>query len=134
MKLSASQAAKEAGVSVPTISRAIKSGKISAQKTESGGYLIDPAELFRVFPPVTSETPRKGDALGTETPNESGVLQVEVKLLREALERERAMLEDVRTDRDHWREQAERATRLLAPPVTAERPRRSWWPFRRSND
>lgn len=51
MKLTLGQAAKEAGVSKPSLSAAIKNGRLSAHKNESGSYEIDPAELFRVYPP-----------------------------------------------------------------------------------
>ena len=33
-----------------TLSRAIKRGALSANRTETGSYLIDPAELERVYP------------------------------------------------------------------------------------
>jgi excisionase family DNA binding protein len=49
--LSLRDAAEQAGVGKSTIWRAIKSGRMSATRTEEGGYLIDPAELFRVFQP-----------------------------------------------------------------------------------
>ena len=56
MKFSLGQAAKETGLDKSTISRAIKSGRISAQRKDGGGgYEIDPAELFRVFPPAPKE-------------------------------------------------------------------------------
>ena len=45
------QAAQEAGTSKSTILRAIQSGRLSATRTDEGGYSIDPAELFRVYPP-----------------------------------------------------------------------------------
>ena len=56
MHLSLGQAAKETGMDKSTISRAIKSGKLSATRKENGGYEIDPAELFRVFAPASKET------------------------------------------------------------------------------
>jgi predicted site-specific integrase-resolvase len=43
-------AAKATGKSRATIQRAIKNGKISARKNESGQYEIDPAEILRVYP------------------------------------------------------------------------------------
>jgi hypothetical protein len=56
MKFSLGQATKETGLDKSTISRAIKSGRLSAQRKDgSGGYEIDPAELFRVFPPASKE-------------------------------------------------------------------------------
>src|SRR3954463_6797544 len=50
--LSASGAARLTGVDKSTITRAVKDGKLSARKDESGRLLIEPAELFRVFDPV----------------------------------------------------------------------------------
>src|SRR5215217_5907634 len=55
MHLSLGQAAKETGMDKSTISRAIKSGKLSATRQENGGYAIDPAELFRVFAPASKD-------------------------------------------------------------------------------
>ena len=88
MKLSAKQAAKEVGKSTPTITRAIKSGRISASKNEIGGYEIEPSELFRVFDPVTVEKGNvKGEMLKDATPNETSMLTREVELLREQIQR-----------------------------------------------
>lgn len=94
MKLSASGAAKAVGKSIPTITRAIKKGKLSAGKLESGGYEIEPSELFRVWPATTSEMVTKTNVLEDDIPNKCNVLQAEVDALREkiqavALERER---------------------------------------------
>jgi len=55
MKYSLSEAAKATGKNKTTIQRAIKSGKISATKGDSGSYEIDPAELHRVFPPAAAQ-------------------------------------------------------------------------------
>lgn len=69
MKLSANEASKRTGKSIPTITRAIKSAKISAEKSDSGGYLIDPSELFRVFPPLTRSNAETLTILDSETPS-----------------------------------------------------------------
>lgn len=50
MQYSANQAAELTGKNVATITRAIKSGKLSATKDQSGTWKIDGAELSRVFP------------------------------------------------------------------------------------
>ena len=125
MKLSAKQAAKEVGKSTPTITRAIKSGRISASKNESGGYEIEPAELFRVFDPVTGEKGNvKGEMLKDATPNETSMLTREVEVLRQQIElmdemnaRERSMLErqieDLRSERDNWQSAQTEAIKLL---------------------
>ncbi len=56
MKYSLSEAAKATGKNKSTIQRAIKSGKISALKGETGAYQIDPSELHRIFPVATSSS------------------------------------------------------------------------------
>jgi excisionase family DNA binding protein len=48
--LSLAEAAARVGKSKPTLQRAIKGGRLSATRDESGAYLIDPAELARVYP------------------------------------------------------------------------------------
>lgn len=93
MSYSLKQAAEASGRTKPTILRAIKANKISAQKDVHGQWQIDPAELHRVYP-KTSELER-------ETVNDNNALEREVALLRE-------VIADLREDRDRWRVQAER--------------------------
>jgi hypothetical protein len=104
--LSATQASKAVGKSVPTVTRAIKSGKLSAEKRDGGGYDIDPSELFRVWPAVSNVSDATPNVLERETPNETSVLKREVDLLRE-------MLDETKADRDEWKEQAKRVTLLV---------------------
>ena len=131
MKYSAGQAAKATGKSIPTITRAIKKGVISASSKSGGGYEIDPAELHRVFPAVTLVSDVTVSELRHETPIIPNMLQEKVKMLEEALA-------DARDDRDHWRQQAERLAMALPAPAPSEASRaggkRSWWPWSWSND
>jgi hypothetical protein len=53
--LSLRAAAQEAGTSKSTILRATQSGRLSAPSTGDGGYAIDSAELFRVYPPKAKD-------------------------------------------------------------------------------
>lgn len=62
MKYSLSEAAKATGKNKTTIQRAIKNGKISASKGESGAYEIDPSELHRVFQPAAQRIAERGNA------------------------------------------------------------------------
>lgn len=122
MKYTAGQAATATGVSKATITRALKNGKISGQKDESGARNIDPAELHRVFPPVSvnqnSTRIMQQSATPDKTPDFSA-LERENQMLREALT-------DARQERDRWHEIADRLS--IAPPPS---PRRSWWPWAR---
>lgn len=90
IKLSLNKAAKEAGVAKATLLEALKSGRVSASKSEKGHWEIDPSELFRVFPKTGSEnlqepipTPHGNHAKTSQT----GALEVEVKMLRAQIER-----------------------------------------------
>ena len=141
MKLSASQAAKQTGKSIPTITRAIKSGKLSAEKQESGGFLIEASELFRVFPAVTANSNDTPDTLGIETPTNNNALEVEVKMLRERLTDRQSEIDHLRGLLDAEATERRKLTMMLtdergraAAPATADKPKRSWWPFSRQND
>jgi hypothetical protein len=58
--LSLREAAEQAGTSKVDIWRAIQEGTLPAQRTDDGGFAIDPAELFRVFERQRSEQPPTG--------------------------------------------------------------------------
>jgi hypothetical protein len=101
-------AAHLAGKDRSTILRAIKSGVLTATKTELGRLLIDPAELERVYG-MLQPAPVDGEALPEHAPDGTGAAVREVKLLREMLERERAHHEEVHgtyeRDRRAWEEE-----------------------------
>jgi hypothetical protein len=86
-------AQKATDVSKSTLSRAIKSGRISATKNDDGSYEIDPAERRRVYPPVQERNPsdnqlQEQDAT-PKTHDETVGLRRELELLREERDRER---------------------------------------------
>jgi hypothetical protein len=105
VQLTLSQAAKEAGISKSTLSKALSTGRVSGQRQEDGSFRIDPSELFRVFP---KRTPERG--LGTkpvtvreqqETSGEQGgaeplMLRLKVQLLEDQLARERTLRDQER--------------------------------------
>jgi len=136
------EAAKATGVSKTTLFKALKSGKISYVNKTSSGYEIDPSELHRVFPLITSKSlPDNNEKNGKE---QSGTVdnikgnsssQAEIDLLKQVLEHERKNFErdrerlqrdnenianllknqisDLQKDRDQWRQQAQQVTYLL---------------------
>ena len=120
-------AAKATGKSKPTIQRAIKSGKISAKKNENGSYAIDPSELHRVFPPVSSNSNDTGTVKQSESYNSYGMLQREIELLREQLDRERDTVADLRRRLDaesEERRSANEECRKLTMMLTDMRPKK----------
>jgi len=123
MSYTLGMAAKATGKSKTTIQRAIAKGSISAHKEKNGRYSIDPSELHRVFPMVSTDTVAQPSQMDTARPPDDTPLQVKVEVLEAMLEREREALTEMRSDRDAWKQQA---TALLGAP---ESKRRRWWPF-----
>ena len=155
--LSLSAAAKEAGKSKSVLSNAIKQGRLSAGRDETGSYRIDPAELFRVYPrtgkngvqePVLerNSTPPWTPPRTAEEPDPRREIQdlrerlVRAETLNEVHAQERDQLrrhiEDLR-DRADRAERAERKEDQLQPLLTDQRekaaqtPRRGLWGFLR---
>lgn len=115
--LSATQAAKAVGKSVPTITRAIKSGKLSARKRDGGGYEVEPSELFRVWDAVTVKDNAPPPMLERETPIKDNVLQAKLEVMDERLSDAQATIKDLRDRLDA--ESAER--RNLTAQITDQR-------------
>lgn len=141
MQYTAGQAAQATGKNIATITRAIKSGKISAQKDASGAWRIDASELHRVFPLNTQDlrkTRMQSDTrpVQEQSKSQTTALEQELAALRERVAAQSELLEeragqilDIKEDRDRWRQQA---VNLLADSRSSipirEKPRR-WWPF-----
>jgi hypothetical protein len=123
--LSLSEAATAVGLAKSTIWRAIKSGRISANKADTGNYQVAPAELFRVFPAMEKTAATKQDAIAADAAEQAAraaaALDAQIVALKDVNALLREQLNDTRTDRDAWRQQAEANQRLLA----GARPRRS---------
>lgn len=109
MPLSLSAAARQVGKSKTTLTRAIKSGRVSAERHEDGTYTIDPAELARVYGLRPDTRPEHGALRAPpETPLrvERDALAVRVEMLEAMLRREQEAVADLKEDRDRWRLQA----------------------------
>lgn len=115
-KVSLNQAAKDTGVSLPTLSRWRKKGRISAEKTDGGGYLIDTSEYDRIRE-MQQQSPHMkhyehSKVLEIATQNETKVLQVEIQFLRE-------QVDGLKIERDDWKKQAQ--TLLLQAPPSSKK-------------
>jgi hypothetical protein len=105
------------------LTRAIKSGRLSASRRDDGGYLINVAELERVFPLATAAA--TADVAHHATPDATAaIFEAQIAglrevgdLLRRQLDDRDRQLDDVREDRDRWRAAFENTQRLLPVPV-----------------
>src|SRR3546814_16629845 len=85
--------------------KAIKTGRVSAEKSDNGEWRIEPVELFRVWPPVNGvKQPLQPNITDSDTPG----LQAENRLLRE-------QVAEMRDERNAYREHAQR------PALTEQR-------------
>lgn len=116
--LTLGEAAKQTGKSKATLSRAIKNGRISAQKQDDGSFSIEPSELFRVYKPMNDETlatPKNTVSETTRNPTatpekdiEIATLKAELQAAQDKIDDLKSLADDIRQDREEWRKQANR--------------------------
>jgi uncharacterized coiled-coil protein SlyX len=138
-----SEAAKACSRGKTTLLRMIKSGRLSAARDPvTGGWLLEPAELHRLYPPARHDTvisayqsaPRIAEL---EVRIEAAETRIRDK--DDLIAAHRAEIDDLRQQRDRAQEALtaaqERIAALLTdqrtPPPAAIPARRSWWPWRR---
>lgn len=134
MSYTLSDAAKATGKSKMTLQRAIKKGTLSARRLEDGSYAIDPAELHRVFPPVTASDTDTGNQPAPVIPSYNDLLQFKLATLTEQLatleaerERERQAAQDTIADLRRRLDAEAEERRRLTLMLTDQRPKLSWW-------
>jgi hypothetical protein len=106
--LTLGQAAKATGKNKTTILRAVRDGRVSANRDEVGQYAIEPAELFRQFPPATDDGVAQPEAQASDaTPRNPGDLidatpDAGYRLLAEELRRQ---IDELKVERERERQQ-----------------------------
>ena len=132
MYFTLNQAAKECGKSAGTLSKAVKSGRLSvSEKAEDGSFKIDPAELFRVFP-RKQETPENEQL---ETPEKIRATPLEMELLKQMNTQQAETISDLRKRLDDERDERQRLSIMMLEhqqkpsevKVTPTVKRRRWW-------
>jgi hypothetical protein len=98
-------AAQATGLNRSTIVRAIKSGRISGARDQSGAWAVEAVELHRVFPPASA----KPEPVHRDAHTDSLVFEL------------RAQLAEMRAQRDTWQGIAERLA-LSAPKPPEPKP------------
>lgn len=110
-------AAKATGKTKTAIAESIKKGRISATKDDFGRYQIDPSELHRVYPPLSEADRHEDQQDGRDKTQELTikikVLEAQIQAIAELKAQIVAERDDLRTDRDHWREEATQVRRIL---------------------
>jgi len=106
-KLSLGEAARVSGLSKPTISKYLKTGRISGQQREDSVWEIDQSEIVRLMASRDKDAPQRGKVPPTKAAEQAApeaqesALEVELRLTRqmleEAREREAKALEQLAT-------------------------------------
>ena len=111
MSFDLSSAAAATGVAKSSVLRAIKAGRISAQRDDNGRWHVEPVELFKIFPPLPPTQPAT---------HQHGVPERVTQLLEAQLAELKTALADMRQDRDRWIAEAadwkRQAQNPLPPP------------------
>ena len=128
--ISLNEASARSGRAKSTISKALKSGKLSyvSKDPQSGAYEIDPAEVDRVFP--RKQGTAKSDQLETpRNPTENSILQIKLQAMEQRFEDAEKTIEDLRTRLDKSESARERQDMLLADMRKAPEPapKRGFW-------
>src|SRR3546814_20119632 len=98
MSITLREASEKVGVTRQTLMKAIKTGRVSAEKSDNGEWRIEPVELFRVWTPVHGvQQPLQPHIPGSDTPG----LPAENRLSRE-------QVAELREYRTKWRGQTNR--------------------------
>lgn len=143
MILSLRQAAELTGKSKSTLTRAIKSGRLSASRNAEGMYAIDPAELARTYPFLGTNDAHHDAHHGAPRnsviePDDTTILQLRLSLLiderdreRTAAEREREQLTATVAD---LRARLDRAEQRITALIGNHTPKKgvSWWRWTRN--
>lgn len=127
LHMSPAQAAQAADVSRWTIMRAIKSHDLQASRDNRNQWRITPGALedwrsHSVRTPLDLHTPHTQETI-VELRKKLAAETARADVAEAILAHERKALAATENDRDSWRAIAEKL---------ADRPRRSWWPWRKS--
>ncbi len=118
-------AAKHVGKSKPTLSKAIKDGKLSAKKV-NGVYQIDPSELDRAFP---SNSPSETQSSPLSAPSgslDAALAQQRNEHLEATVADLRARLDEMKAERDQAMQDAREDRARVVALLEDQRPKSFW--------
>ena len=144
LAITLAQAAEATGRNRSTILRGIRRGTVSATRDQrTQAWMVDPSELFRVFPPVAAQVAAQGTLGNAQPYTGDGTTEMRVLAARldaaeariadrdQLISEQRSMIDDMRRRLDAEAEERRRLTAILADQRAAPAPIRRWWRFGR---
>lgn len=120
-EMTLTEAAQWSGKDRTTLFKAIQKGRISARKTDDGQWMIDPAELARIYPTIKTANAVNVEANGSDPYHAMNDAMAALRQQIASLEADKV---DLRTERDRLLSVVESQTRLIThisqPPAVAE--------------
>jgi hypothetical protein len=122
MTLTLAAAAQRVGIHRSNLLRAVKAGRLSGTRDETGAWLVDEAELGRVYPEVRSASHQSAQSAAADALLKLQLEHAQERIadLTRQLEKVERRIEAAEHDVLDWKEQAKRAA-LPAPVQPAER-------------
>ena len=118
-------AARHVGKSKPTISKAIKDGKLSATK-ENGVYQIDPSELLRVYPGTPPTEALTGSQRAASASVPLALSEQRNAHLEATVGELKARLDDMKSERDQALQDARDDRNKVMSLLEDQRPKSLW--------
>lgn len=115
--LSLAEATEQVGKSRSTLIRAIKAGKLSANRNEHGDYRVDPAELHRVFPDAARHD--ESDGASPSAPNDSPLVADLLEMVKGKDSEIAEMRDELSDTRKRLNEMREAMSALPSPESVA---------------
>lgn len=131
-KLSLREAVKTFDVSRPTLTKALKIGKISGEQDTSGRWKVDYSELARVYQTRLTDTAKNSGEKPANLTSRNTPLAGEIERLKTALLSAEIRAEAAERLAQERAERIEDLRRMLPSPAATSVPltkRRDWWPF-----
>ena len=109
-------AARHLNISKGTLSRAVKDGKLSAQRLDNGSLAIDPSELQR-YSDAHANRPSNALEERSATPDGNTIeLRARLELAEQRLADLRELVHDLKVERDDWKTVAKRFALTSSQP------------------
>jgi hypothetical protein len=120
-EITLTEAAQWAGKDRTTIFKAIKQGGLSARKTDKGQWMIDPAELERVYPPSKTVN------VDVDMAHQYHAIDRTTAALRQVIATLEGQVNDLKAQREDWKAERDRLLGMIESQTRVLTDQRRWW-------